>query len=133
MVKQMLLRTCSSLTMLSTVTSVIVPSMPKLVNHLPNILHFTLITVQKVGKTCFITIRSVIYYVSLWSHSTLLCLIAGWGSNKMHLGEHYQDFLKWGGVMFLGHSLIIIKWTWGFFPKNLQFNPLLQLGTKEYW
>ena len=24
----------------------------------------------------------------------------GGGSNKMHQGESYQDFLKWGGVVF---------------------------------
>ena len=47
----------------------------------------------------------------------------GWlvGSNKMHQGENYQDFLKWGVV--LGHSLQIIKWTWGFFSQNLKFDP----------
>ena len=27
------------------------------------------------------------------------------------------------GGLFLGHSLIIIKLTWEFFPKNLQFEP----------
>ena len=70
MVKQMLLHTCSSLTMLSRVTFVIVPSWPKLVNSLPNILHFTLITGQKVEQTPFIAIKSVISYVSLSSHST---------------------------------------------------------------
>ena len=48
MVKQTLLHTCSSPTMLSKVTLVIVPSRPKLVNSLPNILHFTLITGQKI-------------------------------------------------------------------------------------
>ena len=32
------------------------------------------------------------------------------GSNEMHQGGNYQDFLKWkGGGVFLGHSLIIIK------------------------
>ena len=46
------------------------------------------------------------------------------GSNKMYQGGMYQGFLKWGVVVFLGHSLIIIKWTWGFFPKNLQLTPL---------
>ena len=35
----------------------------------------------------------------------------------MHLGENYQDFLKWGEGLFSGHSLIIIN---------------EQLGTKEY-
>ena len=44
----------------------------------------------------------------------------GGASNKMHQGEIYQG----GGGVFLGHSLIIIKWTWGFFPKNLQLTPL---------
>ena len=41
-----------------------------------------------------------------------------------------------GGGLFLGHSLIIIKWTWRvFFPKICNLNPPpspLQLGTKEY-
>ena len=38
-------------------------------------------------------------------------------------GKNYQDFLKWGGWVFLGHSLKIIKRTWGFFSQNLQFDP----------
>ena len=33
----------------------------------------------------------------------------GEGSNKMHQGENYQDFLKKRGGLFLGHCLIIIK------------------------
>ena len=37
-------------------------------------------------------------------------------------GGNYQDFSKWG-ELFLGHSLTIIKWTWGFFSKNLQVDP----------
>ena len=48
MVKQMLLHTCSSLTMLSRVTFMIVPSWQELANSLPNILHSTLILGQKV-------------------------------------------------------------------------------------
>ena len=32
----------------------------------------------------------------------------GGGSNKIHQGQNYQDFLKWGGLL-LGHSLTIIK------------------------
>ena len=48
---------------------------------------------------------------------TLLCVIVE-GSNNMHQRENYQDFLKCG-ELFLGHSLIIIQWTWGFFfPKS---------------
>ena len=39
--------------------------------------------------------------------NTLLCLIVR-GSNKMHQGEKYQDFLKWGEVV-SGHSIITIK------------------------
>ena len=28
---------------------------------------------------------------------TLPCLIVkGWGANKLHQGENYRDFLKWG-------------------------------------
>ena len=33
----------------------------------------------------------------------------GRGGNKMHQGGNYQDFLKWGGGLFFGHSHIIIK------------------------
>ena len=43
----------------------------------------------------------------------------------MHQGENYQDFLKLGGELLLSRSLVIIKWTCGFFSKNLQFDPLL--------
>ena len=50
----------------------------------------------------------------------------------MHEGGNYQDFLKWGRGVFLGRSLIMIKWTWGFFSQNLQFDPSpLQLDTRE--
>ena len=30
--------------------------------------------------------------------------------------------MGWGGGLFLGHSLITIKWTWRFFPQNLDFD-----------
>ena len=64
---------------------------------------------------------------------SLLCLIVGVGSNKMHQGGNYHNFLKWGRErVFLGHSFIIIKWTWWFFPQNLLLDHPLQLGTKEY-
>ena len=36
-------------------------------------------------------------------------------------GEKLSRFLKMR--VFLGHSFIIIKWTWGFFPQHLQFDP----------
>ena len=38
----------------------------------------------------------------------------------MHQGSggSYQN-----GGLFLGHSLIIIKWTWGFFPKTCKLIP----------
>ena len=39
---------------------------------------------------------------------------------------------EYGGRLFLGHSLIIIKWNWGFFPKIYNLIALLQLGKKEY-
>ena len=55
-VKQMLLQTCS-LTVLSRITFVIIPSRPEQLNSLPNILHFTPITGQKVDQTSFITIN----------------------------------------------------------------------------
>ena len=72
-VKQMLLHTCSSLTMLSRI-------------NLPNILHFTLITVQKVDQSFFIAIKSLIYYVSLSGHDTgkILCLINMRGVHLMN-------------------------------------------------
>ena len=70
MVKQMFLYTCSSLTMLSRVTLVVISSTPELVNSLPYILHFTLVVGQKVDQTSFMTIKYVIYYVSLSFHST---------------------------------------------------------------
>ena len=38
-------------------------------------------------------------------------------SNEMHQGRNYQDFLEWRGI-FLGHSLVITKWTWGFFSQK---------------
>ena len=66
----MLLHTCSSLTMISTVIFVIVPFWPELVNSLPNVLHFALIAGQKVDQTSLITIKSLIYYVSLSFDST---------------------------------------------------------------
>ena len=57
--------------------------------------------------------------------------------NKMHPGK--KRFLKMeegeGGGEVLGYSLIIIKWAWGGFSQNLQFDPPSQpqqLGTKEY-
>ena len=34
-----------------------------------------------------------------------------------------NTFTKIGGGVFLGHSLIIIKWTWGVFPQILQSDP----------
>ena len=45
----------------------------------------------------------------------------------MHQGE-ISRFLKIG-ELFFGHSLIIIKWTWGFFPKfahTTPFPPLIR-------
>ena len=53
-IKQMLLHTCSSLTVLSRVTFVVIPSRPELVNRLTNILHFTLITGQKIDQASFL-------------------------------------------------------------------------------
>ena len=48
------------------------------------------------------------------------CTLEVWVmANKMQQGENHRDFLKWGNRgLFLGHSLIIIKWTWGFFPPK---------------
>ena len=39
--------------------------------------------------------------VADWYSSSLLCLIVeGRGSNKMHQGGNFQDFLKWEGACF---------------------------------
>ena len=43
---------------------------------------------------------------------------------------NYQVFLKWGRV-FLGHSLIIIKWTWGFFSPKFVIWPSYFVNTKK--
>ena len=56
---------------------------------------------------------------------TLLCLIVG-GENKTRLGGTMKISLNkmgggGGGGGGLGHPLLIIKWNWGFFPQNLQF------------
>ena len=39
---------------------------------------------------------------------------------KSSPGGDYPDFLKlaWGWGLFLGHSLIIIEWTWGFLSQK---------------
>ena len=66
MVKQMLLLTTSSLTLLSRVTFVIFLSRQKLVGSLPNAVHVTLITGRKVDQSSFITIKSVISNVRPW-------------------------------------------------------------------
>ena len=66
MVKQMLLLTSSSLTLLSRVTFVIFLSRQKLVGSLPNVVHVTLITGRKVDQSSFITIKSVISNVRPW-------------------------------------------------------------------
>ena len=70
---------------------------------------------------------------------TLLCLIVGGGGGwiKCTRGK-LSRFLKMGrgGGGGLGRSLIMIKWTWGFFSQNLQFDPPLpsplQVDTREY-
>ena len=54
---------------------------------------------------------------------TLLCLIVkGEGAEQNTPGGKLSQFLKMGGGVLLGHSLIIIKRTWGFFPQNMQFD-----------
>ena len=64
-----------------------------------------------LGKTCFSSFSEE-YKMECFGN-TLLCLIVGdekrGRSNTMHQGENYQDFLKWGIVLFLGHSPEIIK------------------------
>ena len=49
----------------------------------------------------------------------------------MYQGGNYQDFLKWGGGLVFGHSIIIIKSTWKVFFWKFAIWPVLQLGTKE--
>ena len=54
---------------------------------------------------------------NIYLKDTLLFLIivgGKGGSNKMHHEGNLSRFLKMGGL-FLGHSLIIIKWNWGVF------------------
>ena len=56
------------------------------------------------------------------------------GFEKNASRRKLSRFLKMRGL-FLGHSLVIVKWTWGFFPQNLQFDPPcppIQLSAKEY-
>ena len=68
-------------------------------------------TVHKCNIANKIVSHNVALQVSLSNNHTYSfvpnCLEGG--SNKMHQGENYQDFLKYGGGLFLGHSLIIIK------------------------
>ena len=54
-------------------------------------------------------------------HSFVPNCRGGGESKKIDQRENYQDFLKIGQV-FLGHSLIMIKLTLGFFSQNLQFD-----------
>ena len=58
-VKQIFFHKCSSLTMISRVTFIIVFFKAESVNFLPNLLHFIIITCQKVDQTFFITIKFV--------------------------------------------------------------------------
>ena len=53
---------------------------------------------------------------------TLLCLIVGRKGQINAPGERLSRFLKME-ELFLGHSLIIIKWTWRFFPKICNMLP----------
>ena len=101
----------------------------------------------------FKTKKSTLFFKQVWNlykykkfvlFSTLVCLIVGRSGGEeaggggrikcTKVGEGVVElsrFYKVGRV-YLVHSLIIIKWTWGFFSQNLQFNPpFLQLGTKE--
>ena len=59
------------------------------------------------------------------------------GSNKMYQEKgKLSRFLKLaGGGVFLSHSLIIIKWSWGFFSQNLQFDTPLPptISQKRVW
>ena len=58
-VKQIFLHKCSSLTIISRVTFIIISFKAESVNFLPNLLHFIIITCQKAGQTFFITIKFV--------------------------------------------------------------------------
>ena len=58
-----------------------------------------------------------------WYLCTLLCLIVG-GSNKMHPGGNYQDFLKWGrDVCFRSFSYNNWINLRVFFPKKYSLSP----------
>ena len=73
--------------------------------------------------------------VKQYEETTLSCVIVE-GSNKVHQGGNYQEFWKWWeGEVFLGHSLIIIKWTCIVFSRNLQFDTLssLKISHKKVW
>ena len=51
---------------------------------------------------------------------------------KISRGGNYQDFLKWGGGLFLGHSLITTKWTsWVFLPKSAIWPPPPTIGHRS--
>ena len=63
---------------------------------------------------------------------TLSCLIVE-GSNQMHQGGKLSRFLKMRGGGDIFRSFSHNQWTWGVFSQNLQFDTLLQLGTKGYW
>ena len=68
--------------------------------------------------------ENFIFYVVI----TLSCLIVR-GLNKMQQGENFQHFLKWEVI--LSHSFIKINQIWGFFSKNLQFDPSLTIRHKR--
>ena len=54
------------------------------------------------------------------------------GSNEMHQGRNYQDFLEWRGI-FLGHSLVITKWTWGVFSQKFAIWLPPSIRHKRVW
>ena len=71
--------------------------------------------------------KAVVLLAFAKSNKPLVLMLFSQFFIKMHQSENYQDFLKWGGAgggVLLGYSLIIIKWSWVFFSKNLQFDPL---------
>ena len=69
------------------------------------VIHGRNVKIQWYFIRCFIYQYFVKYYSFVPN-----CKRGAGGVEKMHKGQKYQDFLKCG-ELFLGHSLVTIKWT----------------------
>ena len=74
---------------------------------------------------CFVTLWALSERIpSIWFNINIyylpVCQILFCAPRGRGVGDD-QAFLKW--VVFLGHSHIIIKWTWGVFPKVCNYPP----------